>query len=97
MLKRMEDIPFFDTVLWNFNNWETFLIYVFLNSFSEINFHISWKRRLLLSDYAYFIVTGDNSFPRAACNSPALERIFPKTKMTAKSIVFLASQQGSDI
>lgn len=77
--------------------WEMFLIYIFLNSFSETNFSISQIRQFIVSDFAYFIVTRDNSFPRAACNSPAFERVFSKTKMTAKSMVFTASQQGSDI
>lgn len=61
------------------------------------NFNISQIRQFLVSDYAYFMVTRDNNFPRPVCNSPAFERIFSKTKMTAKSIVFMASQQGSDI
>lgn len=74
-----------------------FLICIFLNSFSETNFSISQIRQFIVSDFAYFIVTRDNSFPRAACNSPAFERVFSKTKMTAKSMVFTASQQGSDI
>jgi len=29
MLKGMEDIPFFDTVLWNFSPWEICLIYIY--------------------------------------------------------------------
>lgn len=77
-----------------------FLIYVFFNSFSEMvvfNFSISQIRQFLVSDYAYFIVTRDNSFPRAVCNSPAFERFFSKAKMTAKSIAFMENQQGSDI
>ena len=71
-------------------------IYIF-NSFSEIIVSISQIRQFLVSDHAYFIVTRASSFPRTACNSPAFERIFWKTKMTAKSVVFMASQQRSDI